>query len=59
MPWPTGRQARQLLMAKLTRPDGELTDHGQDIAEEQHDPYWTQQDDDREPGPVHPDANVY
>jgi hypothetical protein len=52
------RWARLLLLLRITRSDGELTDQGQDLAEELH--RGRDEPDDRpEPGPVHPDGRVY
>lgn len=52
------RWARFLLIRRLTRSDGELTDRGQDLAEEL---YQGGRDEGErpDPGPVHVDARVY
>lgn len=52
--------ARKLLLRRITRADGELSDHGEAIAEELHRPTsWSQDDvEDSEPEP-YPDSCLY
>lgn len=41
--------ARELLLRRITRADGELSDLGEEIAEERHQPTsWSIEDDERD-----------